>query len=147
MGADASAASLKVFKADVTAIAQLTPSANPCLLSNFEAGSYTSLNLGSGTYNSQEAVNFCSTANGVGVAAQIVLTTATGDLIHAFADVTGAFQANGSIALKGTLRFVSGTGAYAGIKGLGTITGTAGAPGPTGSGPVSATLQGLYTLP
>ncbi len=142
----ANATTLLPFEVKVAATAHVSPTPDACLFSNNEAGSITSKALGDGTWSDVEAVNFCSVAGGAGVSAQFVLSIGS-DKLFGIAETTGAFEADGQLHIKGTFTIIGGTGKYAGAKGAGVITGAAAPPDATGSGPLSATLVGLATVP
>ena len=123
-------------KLNITASSVVTPSPDPCLLSNYIAGSSASTQLGAGAFSIFETGNFCSQPGSVVASGQFILTLANGTKLFGRTDSTGTFNPDGSVTLQGLAHIYGGTGIYANAVGVLVLQGTA-------TSSVSATMTGI----
>jgi hypothetical protein len=146
--ARAEAASVKRFSLPLTGVAHLTPTPDPCIFLNAETGSGTTTQWGDFTWADNEVVNFCSVQGGISVVSLFTLSASSGAKIFGSFETKGTFTPEGTLEISGLYRFISGTGAFSGVQGGGTIGVTAQTPDAQGVAAFEgAGLQGILVLP
>jgi hypothetical protein len=121
----AAGGSSRPFKASIHTFAAPAPTADPCVLSNAEAGSAQVTHLGKSEMESNELVNLCSNPEGADISGQFTMTAANGDQLFGSYDTLGHLDfANDEVTFSGQFTITGGTGRFQDATGGGSIEGS-----------------------
>jgi hypothetical protein len=111
------------FRASMQGHANPLPTADPCVLTNSEAGTGHARHLGAITWISNEVVNLCADG-GPQVRAEFILTAANGDQVFGHLRTVARFDFVASqITFAGLWEIDGGTGHFQDAQGQGQLSG------------------------